>query len=69
MHCSGRCYNKLDVSQIPIKPMLESMTINQARPANFEALTTFRSKLQSKSVQIGVNGSGYVGLPLGLRSG
>ncbi|MGA2611740.1 MAG: NAD(P)-binding domain-containing protein, partial [Terriglobia bacterium] len=42
------------------------MTINEPRPATFEASTTFRSKLQSKTAQIGVIGLGYVGLPLGL---
>jgi UDP-N-acetyl-D-glucosamine dehydrogenase len=30
------------------------------------ALTEFRSKLETKSVQVGVVGLGYVGLPLGL---
>jgi UDP-N-acetyl-D-glucosamine dehydrogenase len=46
--------------------------MNEARPASFEASTTFRSKLQSRTAQIGVIGLGYVGLPLGLlfaRSG
>jgi UDP-N-acetyl-D-glucosamine dehydrogenase len=42
------------------------MTMNEAQPANFEASTTFHSKLQSKTAQIGVIGLGYVGLPLGL---
>ena len=42
------------------------MTMNEARPASFEASTTFPSKLQSKTAQIGVIGLGYVGLPLGL---
>src|SRR5208337_5075838 len=42
------------------------MTINGPRPATFEASTTIRSKLQSKTAQIGVIGLGYVGLPLGL---
>ncbi|MGB9485585.1 MAG: NAD(P)-binding domain-containing protein, partial [Terriglobia bacterium] len=42
------------------------MTINEPRPATFEASTTFRSKLPSKTAQIGVIGLGYVGLPLGL---
>ena len=48
------------------------MTINEAWPGSFEASTTLRSKLQSKTAQIGVIGLGYVGLPLGLlfaRSG
>jgi UDP-N-acetyl-D-glucosamine dehydrogenase len=40
--------------------------MNEARPATFEASTTFRSKVQSKSAQVGVIGLGYVGLPLGL---
>jgi UDP-N-acetyl-D-glucosamine dehydrogenase len=42
------------------------MTMNEARTATFEATTTFRAKVQSKSAQIGVIGLGYVGLPLGL---
>jgi UDP-N-acetyl-D-glucosamine dehydrogenase len=40
--------------------------MNEPQPAAFEASTTFRSKVQSKSAQIGVIGLGYVGLPLGL---
>ena len=42
------------------------MRMNEARPATFQASTTFRSKAQSKTVQVGVIGLGYVGLPLGL---
>jgi len=40
--------------------------MNEARPAGFQASAAFRSKLQSKTAQIGVIGLGYVGLPLGL---
>ncbi|MGO8734309.1 MAG: nucleotide sugar dehydrogenase [Terriglobia bacterium] len=42
------------------------MPMNEPQPAAFEASTTFHSKVQSKSAQIGVIGLGYVGLPLGL---
>jgi UDP-N-acetyl-D-glucosamine dehydrogenase len=40
--------------------------MNEAPPATFDESTTFRSKAQNKTAQIGVIGLGYVGLPLGL---
>jgi UDP-N-acetyl-D-glucosamine dehydrogenase len=40
--------------------------MKETRPASFEEPTTFRSKVQSKTAQVGVIGLGYVGLPLGL---
>jgi UDP-N-acetyl-D-glucosamine dehydrogenase len=42
------------------------MTMNEERPASLETTTTFQSRLQNKTAQIGVIGLGYVGLPLGL---
>ena len=42
------------------------MTMNEGRPASLETTTTFHSRLQNKTAQIGVIGLGYVGLPLGL---
>jgi len=42
------------------------MQLKEAHPMNFPESSTFSSKVQSKSVHIGVIGLGYVGLPLGL---
>jgi UDP-N-acetyl-D-glucosamine dehydrogenase len=40
--------------------------MKETQPTIFPASTTFLSKVQSKTAQVGVIGLGYVGLPLGL---
>ena len=42
------------------------MTTNEPRQASVETPISLRSKLESRTVQIGFIGLGYVGLPLGL---
>src|SRR5713226_6568344 len=60
------CYNRVDrggTGGAKGKVMMEQQNVVQLMNG---ALSEFRSKLETKSVQVGVVGLGYVGLPLGL---
>ena len=44
----------------------ETINVNKGTVVMCEALANFQAKVEAKTAQVGINGLGYVGLPLAL---